>query len=192
MPSTPKQGLSRRSSRESVYSQQSGYEDPNPPPMPVLDPRFPEFQHLRGEGATGRRDTIPGPLTSNPDPSSRRPKSAAPNTLRKQPKQLPPGDMRRQSSYEDNLGRRQSLRQQQYDPRDPPASGSYYHNQLRQLQDQQWGGQGWNEPSRYPPHGPSARHSSSRSGSRGGKYEPPYRVLHSYNSPAYRNVPIWG
>jgi hypothetical protein len=203
--STPKQGLSRRGSRESVQSHRSGHEDPNPPPMPALDPRFPEFQHLRGDAPRARRDSAPGPLNSNPDPSSRRPKSAAPaNTLRKQHHQQPtPRDMRRQSSYEDNLGRRQSLsrqaegrphhHQQQYDPRDPPASGSYYHNQLRQLQDQQWGGQGWDEPSRYPPHGPSARHSWSRGGnSRGRTYEPPYRVLHSYNSPAYRNVPIWG
>ncbi|KAF5621846.1 SNF5-component of SWI SNF transcription activator complex [Fusarium sp. NRRL 52700] len=32
-----------------------------------------------------------------------------------------------------------------------------------------------------------------RQGSQGGMYvqDPPFRVLHSYNSPAYRNVPIW-
>jgi hypothetical protein len=32
-----------------------------------------------------------------------------------------------------------------------------------------------------------------RQSSQGGMYvqDPPFRVLHSYNSPAYRNVPIW-
>lgn len=197
MSSTPRQGLSRRSSRESVSSHRSGQEDANAPPMPPLDARFPEFQHLRrheaqsADAERARRESAPGPLTSNPpDLVGRRPRSAAPNTLRKQP----PHDLRRQSSYEDHLGRQWARSHQaSSDPRDPPASGSYYHNQLRQLQDQQWGGQGWDEPSRYPPHGPAARHSWSRAGgSRGRNYEPPYRILHSYNSPAYRNVPIWG
>ncbi|KAF5964714.1 SNF5-component of SWI SNF transcription activator complex [Fusarium coicis] len=36
-------------------------------------------------------------------------------------------------------------------------------------------------------------HVHGRQGSQGGIYvqDPPFRVLHSYNSPAYRNVPIW-
>ncbi|KAI0125183.1 hypothetical protein BJ170DRAFT_598009 [Xylariales sp. AK1849] len=46
------------------------------------------------------------------------------------------------------------------------------------------------EQARYPPHVPRG-HTRNRSvGSHG--LSAPYRVLHSYNSPAYRNVPIWG
>jgi hypothetical protein len=41
-----------------------------------------------------------------------------------------------------------------------------------------------NRPSRSS-HGPPTPSNRPREG-------PPYRVLHSYNSPAYRNVPIWG
>ncbi|KAL2260077.1 hypothetical protein VTK26DRAFT_6030 [Humicola hyalothermophila] len=49
----------------------------------------------------------------------------------------------------------------------------------------------------YPPYVPRGgpHHYRNRSmGNRTGWYgpNPPFRVLHSYNSPAYRNVPIWG
>lgn len=38
-----------------------------------------------------------------------------------------------------------------------------------------------------PPYVPRGAHRQSSSGG-----QPPYRILHSYNSPAYRNAPIWG
>lgn len=44
---------------------------------------------------------------------------------------------------------------------------------------------------RYPPYVPRGHH-RNRSISRTTGGNPPYRVLHSYNSPAYRNAPIWG
>jgi hypothetical protein len=46
----------------------------------------------------------------------------------------------------------------------------------------------------YPPHVPRLGHGHYRNRSVGGHggLNPPYRVLHSYNSPAYRNAPIWG
>lgn len=49
----------------------------------------------------------------------------------------------------------------------------------------------------YPPYVPRGHYrnrsaGSSRSGYGHGHTTAPYRVLHSYNSPAYRNVPIWG
>jgi hypothetical protein len=56
----------------------------------------------------------------------------------------------------------------------------------------------WYQNGGYPPpsYGPRAGHHRHRSmGSRNAYAygpNPPYRVLHSYNSPAYRNVPIWG
>jgi hypothetical protein len=44
----------------------------------------------------------------------------------------------------------------------------------------------------YPPYVPRG-HGHYRNRSVGGHgLNPPYRVLHSYNSPAYRNAPIWG
>ncbi|KAK3989134.1 hypothetical protein QBC44DRAFT_88821 [Cladorrhinum sp. PSN332] len=43
----------------------------------------------------------------------------------------------------------------------------------------------------YPPHVPR-NHYRKRSMSTQNGPKPPYRVLHSYNSPAYRNAPIWG
>lgn len=46
---------------------------------------------------------------------------------------------------------------------------------------------GWSKP-------PSVhrRNFSTGSGPQNGMGNPPYRILHSYNSPAYRNAPIWG
>ena len=47
------------------------------------------------------------------------------------------------------------------------------------------------QDSRYPPYVPRGHH-RNRSINRAGSTNVPYRVLHSYNSPAYRGVPIWG
>lgn len=47
----------------------------------------------------------------------------------------------------------------------------------------------WDQPMQHPPHGPR-HHYRHRSMDQYGN-PMPYRVLHSYNSPAYRNVPIW-
>ncbi|ETS77847.1 hypothetical protein PFICI_09909 [Pestalotiopsis fici W106-1] len=44
---------------------------------------------------------------------------------------------------------------------------------------------------RNPPHVPRG-HSRTHSLGSHGSNAPPYRILHSYNSPAYRNAPIWG
>lgn len=44
----------------------------------------------------------------------------------------------------------------------------------------------------YPPHVPRGHYRGRSMGSRGSPIDAPYRILHSYNSPAYRNVPIWG
>ncbi|KAL2269534.1 hypothetical protein VTJ83DRAFT_1718 [Remersonia thermophila] len=41
-----------------------------------------------------------------------------------------------------------------------------------------------------PPYVPPGQYRNRRAYDYG--YRPPYRVLHSYNSPAYRNAPIWG
>lgn len=83
----------------------------------------------------------------------------------------------------------------------PPAPWQYMP------QTQQWNSQNhgcvidnrasWNQASPSIPYVPRDNHRRNLSaGSRpyyqmnGG--QPPYRILHSYNSPAYRNAPIWG
>ncbi|KZL78973.1 proteophosphoglycan ppg4 [Colletotrichum incanum] len=71
----------------------------------------------------------------------------------------------------------------------PSQSGSYYQQQLLNVQQQQWEQQGYYSPDAVQP-GLSRSRSRSRSVHANGNL--PYRVLHSYNSPAYRNVPIWG
>jgi hypothetical protein len=47
----------------------------------------------------------------------------------------------------------------------------------------------WYQDGARPPYVPRGRYGSR--GAYGYGYHPPYRVLHSYNSPAYRNAPIW-
>lgn len=58
------------------------------------------------------------------------------------------------------------------------------------------GGQYWNQQAWLPPYVPRDAHRRNLSaGGRSydqGAGQAPYRILHSYNSPAYRNAPIWG
>lgn len=50
----------------------------------------------------------------------------------------------------------------------------------------------WYQPGpMYPPYVPRGPYRKRSMSARHGP-KPPYRVLHSYNSPAYRNAPIWG
>lgn len=50
----------------------------------------------------------------------------------------------------------------------------------------------WLQDGRHPPPYVPRGHSRKQSISRAAGANPPFRVLHSYNSPAYRNAPIWG
>ncbi|KAI1766278.1 hypothetical protein GGR53DRAFT_528750 [Hypoxylon sp. FL1150] len=54
---------------------------------------------------------------------------------------------------------------------------------------QQWEQQ-WDQLAQYPPHAPR-HHYRQQSLDKNGN-PAPYRVLHSYHSPAYKHVPIWG
>lgn len=54
---------------------------------------------------------------------------------------------------------------------------------------QQWEQQ-WDQLAQHPPHAPR-HHYRQRSLDKNGN-PAPYRVLHSYHSPAYKHVPIWG
>ncbi|GAB1312247.1 hypothetical protein MFIFM68171_02457 [Madurella fahalii] len=51
----------------------------------------------------------------------------------------------------------------------------------------------WYQNGAYPPYVPRGHYRNRSMGNRHAYGpNPPYRVLHSYNSPAYRNAPIWG
>ncbi|CAK7229520.1 hypothetical protein SCUCBS95973_007251 [Sporothrix curviconia] len=76
------------------------------------------------------------------------------------------------------------------------GSSSSSHSDIYQLQQQQAWDFYYQQYARPPPNVPRGAHHRNRSlGSRHGPVpgpQAPYRILHSYNSPAYRGVPIWG
>ncbi|KDN63792.1 hypothetical protein CSUB01_05281 [Colletotrichum sublineola] len=72
-------------------------------------------------------------------------------------------------------------------PSNATQGGGYYQQHLVEIQ--QWERQTQNSPDAVQP---SLFRGHSRSRSMHANGHPPFRVLHSYNSPAYRNVPIWG
>ncbi len=72
----------------------------------------------------------------------------------------------------------------------PPIKQQSYDPWNQQQQGPTW--QQWDQPSRQPPLQVHRGHGHHRNRSLGYGNNPPYRILHSYNSPAYRNAPIWG
>ena len=80
----------------------------------------------------------------------------------------------------------------------PPSMSNGYTGSSKEPSLDPWnlprndpGPQQWDLYGQYPPQvHRSQGHYRNRSVGYGSN--PPYRVLHSYNSPAYRNVPIWG
>ncbi|ROW10164.1 hypothetical protein VMCG_01856 [Cytospora schulzeri] len=73
-------------------------------------------------------------------------------------------------------------------PRSLSQSDHWHHPKL--VEDHQW-----NHHTRYPPYVPRGQHRRNQSAGNQPHHapgHPPYRILHSYNSPAYRNAPIWG
>ncbi|KAK4464125.1 hypothetical protein QBC42DRAFT_344882 [Cladorrhinum samala] len=133
--------------------------------------------------------------------SIQRPSSAQPWMM--QP--FGPQPLRNRAGYEDHSYGRQ-LPQQGY----PPSMSNGY-TAPPQARQEQWSthhslsvastwsrsqldaaaGQWYQPGPTYPPYVPRGPYRKrSMSAHHGPK--PPYRVLHSYNSPAYRNAPIWG
>ena len=107
------------------------------------------------------------------------------------------GDPRRgrrasQHQYHLHHHQQQQQQQQQQQARAEPAHQNYGKNVLN------YNNHPANPPYAAPPRGQVRNRSVGSAGSgpwscdRDGNPLPPFRVLHSYNSPAYRNVPIWG
>ncbi|KAK1596853.1 uncharacterized protein LY79DRAFT_508532 [Colletotrichum navitas] len=105
-----------------------------------------------------------------------------------QSQQQPPPQqlLRHRSSYDSYSQHRGPVAR---GPAAAPQGDGYYQQQLMEIQQQQWQQQRRNSSDAVQP-GLSRGHIRSRSMHANG--HPPFRVLHSYNSPAYRNVPIWG
>ncbi|KAK5654352.1 hypothetical protein OQA88_7261 [Cercophora sp. LCS_1] len=212
--------LTRKLSRDSVQSyptypqgfdsasEQSG----DSPPIPPMDPRrINSFRHSQPMNAPpnwdvqtdhdgsrtasrsnsvhggGRRDSM-SPAPGQAGYGIQRPSSAQAWQVRTA---KPP--LRHRSSYD---GWNHQQRRVQYGY--APSMSNGYTAQPKPIYDP-WNSNSQFDPgygvglqdSRYPPYVPRGHH-RNRSISRTAGGNPPYRVLHSYNSPAYRNAPIWG
>ena len=188
----------------------------SPPAIPPLNPR--RSMTLQGHpmsaplhwdkdwqprrSASQRNHSRTSSMSSQGSAPYARPASASPYA--EQNRRAPQPQLRHRSSYD---GHARPMVPQGYSqpPSAKPRANQGYQRQspdpwtsshFRQLQ-QQYGGGGWDANGRYhPPYVPRQGHYRRSSGSHGRSAQPPpqapYRILHSYNSPAYRHVPIWG
>lgn len=81
-----------------------------------------------------------------------------------------------------------------YSPHQGPRTRSMSHSDpwnpletSKLVEGHQW--HPWDQQGPYPHHMSRGQHHRNLSTE---THNPPYRILHSYNSPAYRNAPIWG
>ncbi|KXH42492.1 hypothetical protein CSAL01_11472 [Colletotrichum salicis] len=192
-----RQTLSRQNSRETIHSYPSALTGASlddalaVPPIPPMSPRrgmtMLEQQYAR------RRMTVEDKWrpTNGSFPEFGHPvtRSASTNPTghhqQQQQRQL-----RHRSSYDGySQCRGPVARGHPATNQSPSQSGSYYQQQLLNIQQQQWEQQQYHSPDAIQS---GLARSRSRSRSVHANGDQPYRVLHSYNSPAYRNAPIWG
>ncbi|KAH6661880.1 hypothetical protein EV126DRAFT_447448 [Verticillium dahliae] len=157
------QSMSRKSSRDSLQGPLL-----SAPPVPSIKP---EFQHPQHAAFSSVR-------AGHLDSANRGTSSAANHGLRHRSSYDGHSSLQRHAGF--GQGRYQTSTQMQM------QTGEYYQNQLLQLQEQSWRGEEQNLV-RSGPADPRLGHSRNQSGGT----NPPYRILHSYNSPAYRNVQLW-
>ncbi|KAJ9155384.1 Proteophosphoglycan PPG4 [Pleurostoma richardsiae] len=218
-PRTP--SLSRKASRESIHSypasnqpvqQPSNDNDSSlPPPIPPLNPRRSlELRHSQ-IGLASQYRTPSWEVQTDHDPLASRRSSAEQirsNSLSSshggpiqrstsvQPYSIHPNlpPLRHRSSYDGYSHIQGTAR---YPAHLPPNFGPKQQHQ-DPWSDMQFSlhVQQSNQHGNYPPYVPRGHYRNRSTGSYNGQPgqdgHPPYRVLHSYNSPAYRNVPIWG
>lgn len=172
--------------------------EPPVPPIPSKNPaQYTEIQRFESATSADRNAWRPNHASSK---SSAENNAGAVTPGRLRPAGAnhlvglgPPMGPRRHASYDDNLiNHRQRRRHDTPQPghhhsglQNPTQSGSYYQNQLLQIERSTLGDAAW----RQHRHSQGGRARHSRAGMQGS--QGPYRILHSYNSPAYRNVPIW-
>lgn len=215
------QPLARKASRDGIRSypaygstttDSSSDRSELSPPIPAMDPRrFSAFRHSQSvhqktpnwdvqtdhdmsrQGsrsnsmhAQGRHNS----LTSNPAQAGsaiQRPSSAQAWQVRT----AKPQQIKHRASH-DGFNMQQRRRQHGHSP----SMSNGYTAQPNHSYDP-WNSNSQFDPgyglqdSRYPPYVPRGHH-RNRSINRAASTNVPYRVLHSYNSPAYRGAPIWG
>lgn len=211
---TPK--LAHQSSRERIRSYPPGApygndeESASPPPIPPQNPR--RAMSLRSRASSTSQQVPPNWEVQSDNGMSSQPKRYSsddgsrtnsfsssqsnngdwtyrPSTAKTEPPHRNQPQLRHRSSY-DGSGR--SYRR--YNP--PSMSNGYtapahYVNDPLSTLNYVPPPPQWDQYGRYPP----VPRGHYRNRSIGAGYipgGPPYRVLHSYNSPAYRNAPIWG
>lgn len=154
-------------------------------------PRGPGSHHSRTNSVSSQgssigvyvRSTSANPYLDQQRQMPRRPSTANPHS--DMSKQGPP--LRQRASYEGQSSKPRVG--QNYMRQSPNLWTSTHYEQLQM----QYGGtafaprQNW-----HPPYVPRSGHYRNRSMVSQGRSNAPYRVLHSYYSPAYRHVPIWG
>jgi hypothetical protein len=207
--------LSRRNSRDNVQSYPSYQQAPlsiseqafSPPPIPPIDPRRRSMSQglVAAHGAPNlNREAQPGPSRrssiSSMDSGSRnnsfsssrshqslqvqRPSSTQPHQGR------PNQPLRHRASYDGysngNRGHAPSMSNGYTAPTPKPVIDPRWNSNRQSTTPKQ------DQYGVYPPHVPRGHYRNRSMGNQGYPVDAPYRVLHSYNSPAYRNVPIWG
>ncbi len=209
------QSLSRQGSRESIHGAPRKQSTPNredtisPPAIPPMnprrslnlqDPRSPQSPYRapnwevqtdhgsrRGSIDNSRSNSLTARSQASPAyPPQQRPPNMQPNA------QGPnaPRPLRHRASYDGySNGQRQS-----WDGHTPQVN-SHPKPSLDPWSNPHKGSaaQQWDQNGRYPPYVPRGHYRNRSMGNQQShSRQPPYRILHSYNSPAYRGVPIWG
>jgi hypothetical protein len=189
----------------------------SPPPIPPLDPR--RLASFRSQNQPKGVNTTYQAPNWDPQPQgvSRRSSMSSMdsgsrhNSLSSSSQAQEGLQIQRSSSTQPYQGRpNQPLRHRaSYDgysnavtPGHPPSMSNGYTAPIpatpKPVLDPRWGNRGVAQPKMdqfgvYPPHVPRGHYRNRSMGNRNGyPVNAPYRILHSYNSPAYRNVPIWG
>lgn len=181
-----------------------------PPPIPPMSPLRPRSAQTSwpSSGTAHQGPTRPGIRTCQaaqsvsdcvfrstsstlsyewPNPMSPRPESAQ----RRPAKQAP--SLRQRASCD---GLCYASRQADHGQRPPSAGG--YRSPSKPIYDpwsnpHEVASEHWDQFGRgpAPPHVPRQHYRNRSTGSNQGYQNAPWRVLHSYNTPAYRNAPIW-
>lgn len=182
---------------------------PPPPPRSALRPQFPEesSERARESGRSSRNSPSPAPrapiLNAQRSLDSVRRAGSVPGTLQYRTAdwdphtrqnslgtQDPALDLGRHNSFSahNDLSRAQAYMNNTALRRQSSIDGFSRNRMQGGLHGPEYGpSHGWSKP-------PSVhrRNFSTGSGPQHAIGNPPYRILHSYNSPAYRNAPIWG
>ena len=192
---------------------------PSPPPLPAMNPRR-SLTSQDLQQAYPAQHSAPGYL-SHPEQSGWRPgkppsshsrgsstSSSSQNVVLSPPYDRPasasPYDQQRRRtqpqlrhrSSHDSFNQPYALPGPSPYMTDPWMAAQYRQRQQRELQQamNKYSGGGSDQANRHPPpYVLRSNHHRNRSLNNGPQpHNPPYRILHSYNSPAYKNVPIWG